>query len=133
MNWLLRFLINAIVLYLIAKYVPGFNHNVTIWTAVIAAIVFGLVNMLIGPILRLLSAPLTWLTHGLFSIVVNYILFAITVWIAPNFHTTGEISPVAGQSLRRHHHDDRFDPHAARKPERGSSSHLAAIVNAPDA
>ena len=93
MNWLLRFLINAIVLYLIAKYVPGFNHNVTIWTAVIAAIVFGLVNMLIGPILRLISAPLTWLTHGLFSIVVNYILFAITVWIAPNFHTTGEISP----------------------------------------
>jgi putative membrane protein len=92
-NWLLRFLINAIVLYLIAKYVPGFNHNVTIWTAIIAAIVFGLVNMLIGPILRLISFPLTWLTHGLFSIVINFILFALTVWIAPNFHNTGEISP----------------------------------------
>ena len=93
MNWLLRFLINAIVLYLIAKYVPGFNHNVGIWTAVIAAIIFGLVNMFIGPILRLISAPLTWITHGLFSIVVNYILFVITVWLAPNFHTTGEINP----------------------------------------
>jgi putative membrane protein len=93
LNWLLRFLINAIVLYLIAKYVPGFNHNVTIWTAVIAAIIFGLVNMIIGPILRLLSFPLTWMTHGLFSIVINYILFALTVWIAPNFHTTGEINP----------------------------------------
>jgi len=93
LNWLLRFLINAIVLYLIAKYVPGFNHTVTIWTAVIAAIIFGLVNMFIGPILRLLSAPLTWLTHGLFSIVINYILFALTVWITPNFHTTGEINP----------------------------------------
>jgi putative membrane protein len=93
LNWLLRFLINAIVLYLIAKYVPGFNHNVTVWTAVIAAIIFGLVNMIIGPILRLLSFPLTWITHGLFSIVINYILFALTVWIAPNFHTTGEINP----------------------------------------
>jgi putative membrane protein len=93
LNWLLRFLINAIVLYLIAKYVPGFNHAVTIWTAVIAAVIFGLVNMFIGPVLRLISAPLTWLTHGLFSIVVNYILFAITVWVAPNFHTTGEINP----------------------------------------
>lgn len=93
MNWLLRFLINAIVLYLIAKYVPGFNHNVTVWTAVIAAIIFGLVNMVIGPILRLLSFPLTWITHGLFAIVINYILFALTVWIAPNFHNTGEISP----------------------------------------
>jgi putative membrane protein len=93
LNWLLRFLINAIVLYLIAKYVPGFNHNVTVWTAVIAAIIFGLVNMIIGPVLRLLSFPLTWITHGLFSIVINYILFALTVWIAPNFHTTGEINP----------------------------------------
>jgi putative membrane protein len=93
LNWLLRFLINAIVLYLIAKYVPGFNHNVTIWTAVIAAIIFGLVNMIIGPILRLLSFPLTWITHGLFSIVINYILFALTVWITPNLHTTGEINP----------------------------------------
>lgn len=93
MNWFLRFLINAIVLYLIAKFVPGFNHNVSIWTAVIAAIIFGLVNMFIGPVLRLISAPLTWLTHGLFSIVVNFILFALTVWITPNFHTTGEINP----------------------------------------
>jgi putative membrane protein len=90
---LLRFLVNALVLYLIAKYVPGFNHNVTVWTAVIAAIVFGLVNALIGPILRLISLPITWLTHGLFSIVINYILFVLTVLIAPNFHTTGEINP----------------------------------------
>ena len=85
MNWLLRFLINALVLYLIAKYVPGFNHDVTVWTAVIAAIIFGLVNAIIGPILRLISFPLTVLTFGLFSIVVNYILFALTVWITPNF------------------------------------------------
>jgi putative membrane protein len=92
-NWILRFLINAIVLYLIAKYIPGFNHTVTIWTAVIAAIIFGLVNMFIGPLLRLISLPLTWLTHGLFAVVINYVLFAITTWVAPNFHTTGEISP----------------------------------------
>lgn len=93
MSLLLRFLVNALVLYLIAKYVPGFNHSVTVWTAIIAAIIFGLVNMLIGPILRLISFPITWLTHGLFSIVINYVLFVITVWLAPNFHNTGEISP----------------------------------------
>ena len=50
-------------------------------------------SALIGPILRLLSLPLTWLTHGLFSIVINYILFVLTVWITPNFHNTGEINP----------------------------------------
>ena len=93
MGLLLRFLVNAIVLYLIAKYVPGFNHDITIWTAILAAIIFGLVNALLGPVLRLISAPLTWLTHGIFSFVVNYILFIITVWIAPGFHNTGEINP----------------------------------------
>ncbi len=93
MNLLLRFLVNALVLYLIAKYVPGFNHNVTIWTAVIAAIIFGVVNALLGPVLRLISLPINWITHGLFSIVINYILFVITVWLAPNFHNTGEINP----------------------------------------
>lgn len=89
---LIRFIVNAIALYLIAKFVPGFNHNVGIVTALIAALVFGLVNMLIGPILRLLTFPITWLTHGLFAFVINYVLFAITVYIAPHFHTTGEIN-----------------------------------------
>jgi putative membrane protein len=93
MHLVIRFIINAIALYLIAKYVPGFNHNVTAWTALIAAIIFGLVNALIGPVLRLISLPFTILTFGLFSIVVNYILFVITVWLAPNFHNTGEINP----------------------------------------
>jgi putative membrane protein len=93
MHLIIRFLVNALALYLIARYVPGFNHTVTPATAAIAALIFGLVNALLGPILRLLTLPLTIITFGIFSIVVNYILFAITVWIAPNFHNTGEISP----------------------------------------
>ncbi|MEO6834372.1 MAG: phage holin family protein [Candidatus Tumulicola sp.] len=93
MHLLFRFIVNAIALYLIAKYVPGFNHGITVWTAVIAALIFGIVNALIGPILRLITLPLTVVTFGLFSIVVNLILFAITVWVTPNFHNTGEINP----------------------------------------
>jgi putative membrane protein len=93
LHLLFRFIVNAIALYLIAKYVPGFNHDIGVWTAVLAAIIFGLVNALIGPILRLITLPLTVVTLGLFSIVVNYILFALTVWITPGLHTTGEINP----------------------------------------
>jgi putative membrane protein len=89
MHLIIRFIINAIVLYLIARFVPGFNHNVGAGTAIIAAIVFGLVNAFIGPVLRLLTAPINWLTHGLFALVVNYILFWLTVWIAPGFKNTG--------------------------------------------
>jgi putative membrane protein len=89
MNFLIRFLVNAVALYLIAKFVPGFNHDVGIWTALLAAVIFGLVNAIIGPILRFVTFPINWLTHGLFSIVVNYVLFWLTVLIAPNFKVTG--------------------------------------------
>ena len=93
MNWVLRFLINAIVFYLIAKYVPGFYHNPNIWGAIGAAIVFGLVNMVIGPLLRLISLPFTLLTLGLFSFVINYILFAITVRIINFYDPTSGVNP----------------------------------------
>jgi putative membrane protein len=88
MNLLIRFLVNAIALYLIARYVPGFTQ-MSVLTALIAAIVFGIVNAIIGPILRFVTFPITWLTHGLFAIVVNYILFWLTVFFTPNFSATG--------------------------------------------
>ena len=93
MHLIIRFIVNAIALYCIAKYVPGFDHNITVVGALIAAIIFGLVNAVLGPILRLLTFPITLLTLGLFSIVVNYLLFVITVWIAPGFKNSPEISP----------------------------------------
>ena len=88
MHWLLRFLITAVALWAIAVYIPGFQING--WgDAILAAIVFGIVNTLIGPVLRLISLPFTILTLGLFSIVVNWALFALTVWLSPGFHATG--------------------------------------------
>lgn len=93
MSLLLRFLVNALVLYLIAKYVPGFYHGVTVWTAIGAALVFGLVNALIGPILRLISLPITWITHGLFSFVINYLLFVITIHVVNFYDPTSGVNP----------------------------------------
>jgi putative membrane protein len=88
MHWLLRFLVTAAALWAIAKYVPGFELN-SVMDALIAAFIFGIVNAILGPILKLISLPLTILTIGLFSVVVNWALFAITVWLSPGFHTTG--------------------------------------------
>ncbi len=93
MHLLIRFLVNAVALYLIAKYVPGFNHDVGIGTALLAAVIFGIVNAIIGPILRFVTFPITWLTHGLFSVVVNYVLFWLTVLVTPNFSATGSELP----------------------------------------
>ena len=90
MHFLIRFIVNAIVLWLVIDYVPGFvnaqglPHSFGLWTVIVLAIIFGIINALIGPVLRLISAPITWLTHGIFSIVVNWILFGLAVWLTPD-------------------------------------------------
>lgn len=92
MHLLIRFIVNAIVLWLVISLVPGFHNSAGmtgfgaygVGTVVLLAIIFGIVNALIGPILRFISAPITWLTHGLFQVVVNWILLGLAVWITPN-------------------------------------------------
>ena|SRR5579864_7786815 len=95
MHLLLRLIINAIVLYLIALYVPGF-HISGFMAAVIAAIIFGLVNAIIRPIVLLLSLPATILTLGLFVIVINAFLFWLTIWITPGFRVDGFVPALIG-------------------------------------
>lgn len=92
MHLLLRFIVNAVVLWLIICLVPGFHNSAGLsgfgaygfGTVLVLAIIFGLVNMLIGPILRLVSLPLTWITHGLFTVVIDWALLALAVWLTPN-------------------------------------------------
>ncbi len=92
MNFLIQFIVNAIVLWLIITFVPGFHNSAGAsgmgafgtWTVIWLVIIFGLVNAFIGPILRLLGAPFNWLTHGLFSIVINWILLGLAVWFTPD-------------------------------------------------
>jgi putative membrane protein len=82
-----RFIVNAIVLYCIARFVPGFNHAYVIAhpyaEPLYVALIFGIVNALFGPVLKLISWPVNFLTHGLFGIVINYILFVITYFVTP--------------------------------------------------
>lgn len=96
MQFLIRFIINAIVLWLVISIDHGFTNSAGVygfgafgvWTVVILAIIFGIVNALLGPVLRLVSAPITWLTHGIFSIIINWIIFAIAVRVDPAIHGT---------------------------------------------
>lgn len=87
MGFLIQFIVNAILVCLVVTFVPGFDNThggsgmgaYTTMTYVWLAIIFGVVNAIIGPILRLLSLPLTWITHGLFTVVINWILLAMAV------------------------------------------------------
>jgi putative membrane protein len=76
-HFLLTWLGTAIALLITAKIVPGFIIK-TFVAALIAAIVIGLVNAFIRPILKVLAFPITLITFGLFTFVIN----ALTLWLA---------------------------------------------------
>jgi len=74
MKLLLVWLLNALALLAVAYFVPDI-HVAGFAAALVAALVIGLVNMLIKPILILLTLPITILTLGLFILVINGVLF----------------------------------------------------------
>ena len=74
MKLLFVWILNALALLTVAYFVPGIHVSGFI-TALFAALVIGLINMLIKPILVILTLPITILTLGLFLLVINGLLF----------------------------------------------------------
>jgi len=75
---LIRWLIGAAALYVAARIVSGIEMGEN-WLGVLGiALVFGLVNALIGPLLKLLTCPFIILTLGLFTLVVNAVMLLLT-------------------------------------------------------
>lgn len=77
MSLLLRLVLQAVAVMATAYIVPGVRVA-NMWSAIIAAIVIGLVNALVRPILLLLTLPVNVLTLGLFTLVINALMF----WLA---------------------------------------------------
>lgn len=88
MHLLLRLLVNALAFYLIAMYVPGF-HVANFTAAIIAAVIFGVVNAIVRPLVLLITLPFTILTLGIFVLIVNALMFWLTAWIAPGVRVDG--------------------------------------------
>jgi putative membrane protein len=84
MRLLVRWLINAVSLIIVAYIVPGFELH-GFMAALIAAIVFGLVNSTLGLLLKILTFPLTIITFGLFLIVINAIMLKMAASVTPGF------------------------------------------------
>lgn len=78
MRFIIRILINAAALWLTAWLLPAFELTSNILGILVVAIVFGLVNALIRPIVKLLSLPITILTLGLFTLVINTLMLLLT-------------------------------------------------------
>ncbi len=82
-NLILRLIINAIALFAATQVgIPGLSFEGNWVTMVVVAFIFGLVNALIRPLLTLLTCPLIILTFGLFTLIVNAVMLALTGWIA---------------------------------------------------
>lgn len=87
-GFLTRLVITALGLWLAATIVPGIGFAG--WRAlIIAALLLGIVNAIVRPILIILTLPLTLLTLGLFLFVVNGLSLEIVAWLVPGFHVTG--------------------------------------------
>jgi putative membrane protein len=84
MRLLVRWLINAISLVIVANFVPGFELH-GFGAALIAAIVFGFVNSTLGLVLKILTFPLTIVTFGLFLFVINAIMLKMAAAVTPGF------------------------------------------------
>ncbi len=98
MHFLIRLVINAIVFYLIATYMPGFSihsSNVVV-TVLLAALIFGVVNAIIRPIVLLLTLPINIVTLGLFTIIVNALMFWLTIYLVPGFSVAGFLPALEG-------------------------------------
>jgi putative membrane protein len=95
MRILLVWILNAVALWLVTLLLPGVTVADEI-SAFIAAIVLGLVNAVIKPILIVLTLPVTVLTLGLFLLVLNGLLFWGVGSLLPGFHVAGFWWGVAG-------------------------------------
>ena len=78
---LLRWLINGVALYVAAELVPGIHADGGWQVLLFMALIFGLVNALIRPILKFLTCPLIMLTLGLFTLVVNALMLMLASWL----------------------------------------------------
>jgi putative membrane protein len=98
MVFLAHILVTAALLLLVANLVKNFDlEDAT--SAVLAAVVLGLVNALVRPVALVLTFPLTLVTFGLFLLVVNGFMLKIAASVVPGFEIKGFLPAVWGSIL----------------------------------
>jgi putative membrane protein len=95
---ILVWILNAVALLAVAYLLPGITVA-SFGSALIAALVLGLVNMLVKPVLVLLTLPITVVTLGLFLIVINALLFWFVGSVLKGFQVNGFWWAVGGAIL----------------------------------
>lgn len=95
MRFLLHWLVTAVGLYVAAYLVSGISFS-TPTALIIGALVLGLVNAVVRPVLQILSLPFTLITLGIFYFVVNGIAFGLAAFLVPGFRVASLWSAILG-------------------------------------
>ena len=86
MNLILRLVVNAVALWVAAQIVPGIGFggegSTQLTTILVVALIFGVVNALMKPIVSAATCPFYLLTLGLFTFIVNALMLLLTAWVA---------------------------------------------------
>jgi putative membrane protein len=98
MKLLIRWLLLAAALLLVAQIYPGVQIA-SFSSALVAALVLGLLNALLRPILVLLTLPVTVLTLGLFLFVINALMFYFAASLLAGFNVNGFVAALVGSLL----------------------------------
>lgn len=91
-------ILNAVALLVVAYLLPGIALA-SFWSAMVAAVVLGLLNTLVKPVLILLTLPITIVTMGLFLLVLNALVFWLAGSLFRGFQVDGFWWAVAGAIL----------------------------------
>ena len=83
-GFILRLFIVALGLWLASEWVPGIEVKGA-WTLLGAALMLGIVNAIVRPLLVILTLPITVLTLGLFLLVINAAMLGLVAWLFDNF------------------------------------------------
>ena len=88
MNFLLQWLVSGLAIIITAYLLPGVRVA-GFFAALVTALILGLINAFIRPVLILLTLPLNILTLGLFTLVINALLIMLAAAIVPGFTVQG--------------------------------------------
>ena len=96
MRFLLTWVANVVALFVASWLLSGITYGDDWWTLVLAGLVFSLINMVIKPIVTILSIPLIILTLGIALFFVNLLMLLLTSWIVSDFDVDGFWAAVGG-------------------------------------
>jgi putative membrane protein len=98
MKALIYVLATAVTLLLVSQHVPGILVE-SFYTAVVVAIIWGILGLTVRPVLRLLTLPINILTLGLFSFILNALLFWLLATFIKGFHVYGFVPALEGSVI----------------------------------